>query len=427
MRGKEFGRIALALLACVAGTLVGPVRAEEDLEAPRIDPKADEVVREVGEFYAGLESLRVGVTTVVRVEAEGVRTEMTSTQSVAMRRPDRLAIRLTKGMMGATVVCDGKVLYRYQPLMRKYTATAAPKNLDELLGGPDPAGGALIMAAPSMQFAAGLLVSDPYEVMMAGVTDGEYVGIQRIEGAECHHLVFHQEDLDWEIWVQTGEEPLVRRIVPDLTKVLAQVSTLAPEAGQFTMETIVSFDHWQVNPDLPDEAFAFRPPAGARRVRSFAEQEPRKPGQELVGNQAPGFELDLLGGGRVNLADHKDKEIVMLDFWATWCGPCRRGLPVMAEVAAAYKDRGVVFYAVNQKEDPQTISGFLQREGLALAVALDRTGEVGRLYHVRGIPQSVIIGKDGTVQAVHVGFTPELEATLRRELDALVAGGSLVE
>ena len=117
---------------------------------------------------------------------------------------------------------------------------------------------------------------------------------------------------------------------------------------------------------------------------------------------------------------------VLVDFWATWCGPCRRSLPILAAIAARYQGKGVAIFAVNQRESGETIKSFLAKEKLNLTVALDRDGAAGNSYGVEGIPQTVIIGKDGIVQAVHVGFSPGLKDTLQQQLDDLLAGKSLV-
>ena len=145
-----------------------------------------------------------------------------------------------------------------------------------------------------------------------------------------------------------------------------------------------------------------------------------------TGTPAPAFTLDLLDGGEFDLAQQKEKNIVILDFWATWCGPCANAMPVLAQVAREYRSRGVRLYSVNLQENPQVIRLFLKRHRLNLDVALDRDGEVGKLYGADSIPETVVIGKDGRVQAVHVGFLPTLKSELTKELDTLLAGESLV-
>ncbi|NIA16464.1 MAG: redoxin domain-containing protein [Nitrospiraceae bacterium] len=160
------------------------------------------------------------------------------------------------------------------------------------------------------------------------------------------------------------------------------------------------------------------------------------PPLRLLGQPAPQFTLDRLNGAKFDLASHLGKNIVVLDFWASWCPPCRVGLPILTEVAAQYKKDpakkkadgkpGVVFYGVNLAEPTKTIQAFLEQSKLKFDIALDKTYKAARLYKVEGIPQTVIIGLDGTVQAVHIGVAPDLREKLKKELDTLVAGDLLV-
>jgi len=158
----------------------------------------------------------------------------------------------------------------------------------------------------------------------------------------------------------------------------------------------------------------------------------------LLGKPAPTFTLDLVGGGKLDLAAHKGKDIVVLDFWATWCPPCRISLPTMVQVMDEYKAKtaadkkdgaektGVVFYGLNQKESESDVRAFFEKMKIEFPVALDTKADVAKAYGVPGFPTSVIIGRDGTVQAVHIGVAPDLEDKLRIELDTLLAGKTLV-
>lgn len=100
-------------------------------------------------------------------------------------------------------------------------------------------------------------------------------------------------------------------------------------------------------------------------------------------------------------------------------------MPIIADVAASYKDQGVEFFAVNLGDEPAAVREFLAEHKLTVPVVLDRDGRIGDLYKAEAIPQTVIIGKDGVVQVVHVGFSGSLQAELSHELDALVAGKRL--
>lgn len=145
----------------------------------------------------------------------------------------------------------------------------------------------------------------------------------------------------------------------------------------------------------------------------------------LVGQPAPAFQLDQLSGGSVSLSNHQGSDIVILDFWATWCGPCREAMPTIIDVAGKYADKNVVLYAVNLQENEETIQGFLAETGLDVRVLLDRDTSVAAAYGANAIPQTVIIDQRGVVQAVHVGLTPDLRDTLTSQLESLVAGNRL--
>ena len=146
----------------------------------------------------------------------------------------------------------------------------------------------------------------------------------------------------------------------------------------------------------------------------------------LIGQKAPPFAAAMLDESPFELEQHLGKSVIILDFWATWCGPCVRALPIVSEVAAKYKDQGVEVFAVNVQEDPASVQAFLAEHQLSMPVVLDRDGRISALYRAEAIPQTVIIGKDGNVHVVHVGFSGDLQSELSRELDAIVAGKKLV-
>ena len=147
----------------------------------------------------------------------------------------------------------------------------------------------------------------------------------------------------------------------------------------------------------------------------------------MVGKPAPDINAPILDGGRFDLSAHRGENIVVLDFWASWCGPCRRVLPIVVDVTAKYEDQGVKLFAVNCGEAVDEINAYLEESELDFPVILDESGSIRNNYQVEGIPQSFIIGKDGIIQASHTGIHPGLENTLDNELQQLVSGSSLVE
>ena len=142
-----------------------------------------------------------------------------------------------------------------------------------------------------------------------------------------------------------------------------------------------------------------------------------------MGDAAPAFTLPRLGSeDSFTLADHKGK-VVVLDFWATWCPPCVKGLPVVSRVTASYADQGVVFAAVNLQEDAEHVAEFMEKKDWAFDVALDAKGDAAGLYGVSSIPHSVIIDKQGVIRFVHIGFggAKEYEKQMKKELEELLA------
>ena len=131
----------------------------------------------------------------------------------------------------------------------------------------------------------------------------------------------------------------------------------------------------------------------------------------LVGKPAPDFTLDLVGGKPFHLADSKGKEVVVLDFWATWCGPCLQAMPQVERAAAQFKDQNVRLVAVNLQETAEQVTALLERQKLHVTVALDRDGVVADKYKAVAIPQTVIIGRDGNVARLFVGGGARLEQT----------------
>ena len=115
----------------------------------------------------------------------------------------------------------------------------------------------------------------------------------------------------------------------------------------------------------------------------------------------PDQPFDLVGGGQIVPADLKGRPVVV-NLWATWCPPCRREMPLLAEVAAGRPD--VVFLFVNQREPEDRVRAYLELAGLTLAsVLLDPKGDFARVHVAVGLPVTLFIGRDGVLKAAHLG------------------------
>jgi len=136
--------------------------------------------------------------------------------------------------------------------------------------------------------------------------------------------------------------------------------------------------------------------------------------------QSPSMKLNLLDGNSINLGAYKGRKAVVLDFWATWCGPCQQSMPVVSQVANSYRSRGVEFFAVNMAEDPAQIQQYLRQQGVSIPVALDSSGQLAAAFGVSGIPHLVVIGKDGTIKGTHTGADSNLAQNLMRDLETAI-------
>lgn len=147
----------------------------------------------------------------------------------------------------------------------------------------------------------------------------------------------------------------------------------------------------------------------------------RSAASEMIGLAAPDFELPQLDGETFRLSQHAGR-VVVLDFWASWCGPCVAALPDYIEATNFFDESDLVFVAVNIDESPQQIRAFLAEHEMDLRVAIDAGSETAAAYQVNGIPHSLIISPEGTIEWVHVGYDPDAGDEVRRVAESILSG-----
>jgi len=418
-----------ALAALVTGTVFAGAYAQDDAAATKIDPKADDIVKKMVAHYHDAQSVSCNIDLSMSMSMGDANQKMDTGLAFAAERPNLFAMRLTEGMMGVTIVADGEHLYTYVPMMGNYTKVTSPENFDALM--EEAAMATNMTGAGEGQLLLGLLSEDGYKQVMTGVSALEYVGEEKLDDLATNHLKLYRDEIDMDIWVTTGDKPWLVKMVPDVQKAMQKAAAEQEDSPYANMQVsmYVNFSDWSI--DKPAEGtFVFEAPSSAKEVESLFEMpefdETEGPESALINNPAPDFTLEILGkDDKFTLSSLKDKNIVVLDFWATWCRPCVQALPTLDEVTKSFADRGVVFYAVDLQEPDDKVKAFLSEKGWNFNVLMDRMGEVANQYKVNGIPQTVIIGKDGKVAAVHVGLLPNLREKLTEELEMLIAGGQI--
>lgn len=122
----------------------------------------------------------------------------------------------------------------------------------------------------------------------------------------------------------------------------------------------------------------------------------------------------------LDLSAHRGK-VVVIDFWASWCVPCRRSLPWFDAVQRKYREQGLVIIGVNEDQNPADAAAFLADYPVGFRIVADRDGEIAREYELIAMPSTYVVGRDGTVVARHLGFKTakqdEYEALLRDLLE----------
>jgi thiol-disulfide isomerase/thioredoxin len=140
-----------------------------------------------------------------------------------------------------------------------------------------------------------------------------------------------------------------------------------------------------------------------------------------VGQPAPAFTLPREGGGTLSLADFAGK-VVYVDFWASWCGPCRESFPWMNEMLSRYGDKGLQIVAVNVDAKSADASRFLSEVPARFPVVFDGAGKTPALYAIKGMPTSYLVGADGRVLMVHQSFRASDRADLEARIAAQLGG-----
>lgn len=118
--------------------------------------------------------------------------------------------------------------------------------------------------------------------------------------------------------------------------------------------------------------------------------------------EAEDFTLKTLKGGTVNLKDYRGR-LIFLNFWATWCGPCRAEMPSMQRLWEEFKEEDFVILAINIQEESKLVSSFMNERGLSFPVLLDEKGKVARSYGIRGIPTTFFLNPEGEIIGKAVG------------------------
>ena len=211
------------------------------------DPQAVKLLKSATDFLAAQRQFTVDTrSTIEAVLASGQKVQFDNTARASVQRPNKLRAERVGDLVQQVFYYDGRTLTLSNPAQNVYAAVAAPATLDATL---EFATTSLNVLAP----AGDLLASNAYEILMTDVTSGFVVGKSVVDGARCDHLAFRAPHVDWQIWIEDGKQPLVRKLVITTRDVL--------NAPQFAVVM-----KWNLEPAFTAQTFAFSPKADARKI-----------------------------------------------------------------------------------------------------------------------------------------------------------------
>lgn len=405
----------LTLLGTAAAAfLLGQAPGQPELDGRLMDYYARQVA-----LLRDADSYTVQVRLDWKTEGAGEGESGTNLYRFAYRKPGRFRIEVRPGGakegedQGPTliVVSDGKTVTTVYPARSLYSERPMV-DLKDALGE-----NAIVAMSLDGSLLDTLLRTDLVDIVRGHASRTQHEGQEQADGQTLDRFTLRWRGDEEELLFGPADEPLPRKLV-------RVVRVAVP--GQKPMKLITTATlTWTMGADVPDSTFRVELPKDARKVDDIYAALVRGSSADLLGQPAPAVRLKRAGGGAdITLEAHRGEDVVVLDFWASWCAPCVASMPQLANIAEAYKGKAVAFYAVNVGEEPEEVERFLRSGKLTLPSALDPDGEATERFGVTAIPALVVVGKDGTVQAEYSG-TESLESALTRDLDALLRGKTL--
>lgn len=141
---------------------------------------------------------------------------------------------------------------------------------------------------------------------------------------------------------------------------------------------------------------------------------------ESMSGPAPNFTLKSIDGKNVKLSELRG-EVVMVNFWASWCGPCRQEMPILDAMYEEYQDLGFTILGVNVEEDPNAAKKLLKSIPVTFPILLDGENSVSKDYDVVAMPSTFMVDRDGNLRYKHLGYLPGYENEYERQVRELLA------
>lgn len=411
---------SLAVLPASAQPAARPAAGEVASAAATVAAIPQDIQAFLGEVsasYAKLEQLNLAGTLTADIDAAGQKQLETRPFVSSYLKPNFFRHELTGEI---TLGSTGQQLFIFQGKLDRYAATDAPGGPGIMALLPRQMSDILRMQNPSLALA---LSPNGLSDLTAGVTAAAFAPDEVIDGMACKAVSLTASGGQITLIVNP-QTKLIRRVAVNLAGPMTAGGV--PDVKQ----ALMTIDYTATATDQPSpvSAFAFTPPVSARNEGSLSKADNPaamaaanpKDAASLVGQPAPDFAVEDLDGKIVKLSELKG-QVVLLDFWATWCGPCVAALPSIDELHKNNEAAGLKVFAVNVQEAKPKVVKFRTDKKLSLPMLLDAQGEAARAFMVSAIPQTVLIGKDGKVRKVLIGFSSDEKEALQKAIEKALA------
>jgi len=367
-------------------------------------PQAADVLAKVAQTYSRLHAIHVVATRTDSLYGPGQNLAMDTDYELAEGPPGKFRAWTRAGNSEGLAVSDGattwKALPKAKQWMQQEVAGVAdnPEEEQASEGNNQPRDLREVIArCLVLRYVALAQIAESPEIVRE---EGYSLGHAKVP---CYVVATRTRQVAHQLWIDQSRFVVLRDIQTSQTR----------EGAQNRIE--IKVKKLEMGSDVDDSLFTWSPEKKWTEVEMLV--LPQEQHTTLTGMVAGDFQLKSVSGETVRLSDLRGS-VVVLDFWATWCGPCRKELPIVDKLRAEFEGK-VQFFGVAD-EDKGTVAGFLKKNDYQLSVLMDGRQDVHRQYGVRAIPTILIIDRNGVIRQHYVGGRSE--EALRSAIQSALGG-----